>query len=280
MEKLLYHYVDSDLRLRHAVDEVPDKNDFTMHVHEHYEIYLFISGHAKYIVEGSVYPLEPGTVIIIRPTEIHKAEIIGEQQYERYSVNFSTDFLENIDPEHRLMKAFDSHPHGLENMYHASDFVNNRVYDTFKQMCSAGSEDDYDKRLRIYTGLFSLLEEINTAYINRNTQERIKPPSQSEQIVRYVNKHLFEELSVPIIAEKFHMSTSQLSRIFKKGAGCSIWEYISAKRLSMARIKIHNGMNAQTAGEECGFKDYSSFYRSYVKRYGVSPKYDDFLPRE
>ena len=97
MEKLLFHYVDSELRLRHAIDEKPNKNDFTMHVHEHYEIYLFISGNAKYIVEGSVYPLEPGTIIIIRPTEIHKAEIVGEDLYERYSINFSTSFLDKIE---------------------------------------------------------------------------------------------------------------------------------------------------------------------------------------
>ncbi len=280
MEKLLYHYVDSDLRLRHAVDEVPDKNDFTMHVHEHYEIYLFISGNAKYIVEGSVYPLEPGTIIIIRPTEIHKAEIISEQQYERYSVNFSTGFLENIDPEHRLMKAFDSHPHGFDNMYPFPVLENNRILEAFKYMCDANFNDEYDKKVRIYTGLFSLLKEINNAYINRNTSANATTPSQTEQIIKYINKHLLEELSVPIIAEKFHMSTSQVSRIFKKGAGCSIWEYISAKRLSMARIKIHNGMIAQNAAEECGFNDYSSFYRSYVKKYGASPKKDDFLPRE
>lgn len=280
MEKLLYHYADTDLRLRHAVDEVPDKNDFTMHVHEHYEIYLFISGYAKYIVEGSVYPLEPGSVIIIRPTEVHKAEIIGDRMYERYSVNFSTAFLDQIDPEHRLMKAFDTHPHGFDNLYKPSAFPNNRLHEIFKQMCSASSGDDYDKKLRIYAGLFSLLEEINTAYVNRNIKERTKPLSLAEQLIEFANSHLFDELTVPMFAKEFHLSTSQISRIFKKSTGCSIWEYVSAKRLSMARLKIHNGTNAQTASEECGFKDYSSFYRSYVKRYGVSPKNDNFIPRE
>lgn len=280
MEKLLFHYVDSELRLRHAIDEKPNNNDFTMHVHEHYEIYLFISGNAKYIVEGSVYPLEPGTIIIIRPTEIHKAEIVGDGQYERYSLNFSTSFLDKIDPEHRLMKAFDIHPHGFENMYHFPPHVNEQILDDFKYMCEAVPGDEYDCKLHIYTALLSLLRKINNAYINKDTNTKTAPQSLTEQIVKYVNVHLLDELSVPMIANHFHMSTSQLSRLFKKGAGCSIWEYISAKRLSIARIKIHDGMSAQAACEECGFYDYSSFYRSYVKRYGVSPKNDDFLPRE
>ena len=88
----------------------------------------------------------------------------------------------------------------------------------------------------------------------------------------YVNKHLFEELSVPILAKQFFMSTSQFNRVFKQAAGASPWEYITIKRLTAAREKIRNGVSVQSACESCGFRDYSAFYRAYVKHFGCAPK--------
>ena len=48
----------------------------------------------------------------------------------------------------------------------------------------------------------------------------------------------------------------------------------SIKRLTAAREKIRSGEAAQYAAESCGFGDYSTFYRAYVKYFGRSPKCD------
>jgi AraC-like DNA-binding protein len=39
----------------------------------------------------------------------------------------------------------------------------------------------------------------------------------------------------------------------------------------MARELIREGVGTTEAAERCGFGDYSSFYRQYKKRMGVSP---------
>ena len=50
-------------------------------MHDRCEAYLFISGNAQYLVEGSVYPLERGSLLIMRPGEAHCVRFLGETLY-------------------------------------------------------------------------------------------------------------------------------------------------------------------------------------------------------
>lgn len=266
----LREFHSKDLYTRYAVTENPDDKDFTMHVHERCEIFYFYSGNAEYLVEGARYPLESGSVLIMRPAESHRTHILGSGRYERYALNFSASVIDGIDPERRLLKAFFDRPIGRGNFYALDKIQLERI---FFDMCR-GSEDDYGKRLKILTNLFTLLDLISKAYIKRDSSEYTEPQNLSERIVAYVNANLFKEISVPLLAEKFFLSTSQFSRIFKQATGAAPWEYITIKRLTAAKEKIRRGVSAQYAAESCGFGDYSAFYRSYVKYFGCSPKND------
>jgi len=258
-----------ELYIRYAVDETPDDKYFTMHVHERCEIFYFISGNAEYLVEGARYPLEPGSLLIMRPSESHRTHILSGDRYERYALNFPASAVDCIDPERRLLEAFFDRPLGRGNFYMLDKIHTENI---FRDICC--SKDDYEKKLKIHVKLFLLLDLINEAYIKRDFSEYTEPQNLSEQIVTYVNANLFEEISVPLLAKKFFLSTSQFSRIFKQATGAAPWEYITIKRLTEAKEKIRRGASAHYAAESCGFGDYSAFYRSYIKYFGCSPKND------
>jgi AraC-like DNA-binding protein len=94
------------------------------------------------------------------------------------------------------------------------------------------------------------------------------------QLVRYVNRHLFEQLSLQSVADHFFRSRSQISRIFHQATGSSFWEYVTIKRLLASRAMLQRGEKAGTAAVACGFTDYSVFYRAYKNHFGHSPKDD------
>ena len=269
---ILQEFNSEDLYMRYAVDENPDDRNFAMHVHEQCEIFYFVSGNAEYLVEGAKYLLKPGSILIMRPSESHRTKILGNGKYERYAINFSVSIIDNIDPQRRLIKAFFDRPPGRGNLYLPTEFEDKNMRKFFSEMCSGA--DDYEKRLRILTRLFLLLNMINNAFLTRSSSEYLPPQSIPEKMVSYVNTHLFDELSVPILAEHFFLSTSQFSRIFKQATGAAPWVYITIKRLTAAREKIRNGFSAQNASERCGFGDYSAFYRAYVKYFGYPPQKD------
>ncbi len=268
---ILEEFSTRDLYVRYAVSETPDDRDFTMHIHERCEIYCFVSGSAEYLVEGARYPLKSGSVLIMRPAESHRARILGNEKYERYAVNFSFAAADVLDPRRILMKPFLDRPLGRGNLYSARELGGETIR-LFEEM--RGSGDEYERQIRISTRLFLLLEEIYKAYFRRVTDGYAPPTEVSELLVAYVNDHLFDKLSVSVLAERFFMSPSQIGRIFRRATGAPPWEYITIKRLTAAREKIHCGESAGSAAESSGFEDYSSFYRAYVKRFGCSPKDD------
>ncbi len=272
MEELHYYYQDPELLVRHVTDQRPDNKDFTLHVHDQCELYFFLSGKTSYLVEGTEYPLSPECLLLMRPMESHKAQILESVPYERYTLNFSAGLTDRLDPEHRLLEPFTQRQNGRGNLYLPREFQPGEVRAFFEAICRP-REDPYGRRLQILSCLFPLLSRIRQAYLGRRGQEEL-PPSPAEQMVAYVNAHLFDELSVPALAERFYMSVSQFERSFRKAAGSSVWEYITVKRLTEARNRIRSGSGAQKASQECGFGEYSTFYRAYVKRFGCAPTGD------
>ncbi len=70
------------LYIRHAVDEAPDNKGIGFHIHDRCEVFLFVSGNAQYLVEGSVYPLERGSLLIMRPGEAHCIRFLSSERDE------------------------------------------------------------------------------------------------------------------------------------------------------------------------------------------------------
>ena len=91
-------------------------------------------------------------------------------------------------------------------------------------------------------------------------------------IVKYINYNLSGKLNLDIICDRFFISKSHLNRKFKKIIGTTVWEYITTKRLLLAKELLQNGIAPTNAYSQCGFKDYCTFFRAYKAKFGISPK--------
>ncbi len=266
---ILNEHRQNGIYLKHAVTEKPDDRDFPMHLHGSAEIYYFVDGKTDYIVEGTVYSLRKGDVLLIRPSESHKPRITDGVRYERYNVNFPVSFFSSVDPEGRLLRPFLDRPLGKGNLYGSSELGDLPLEKMFRELCYT-QEDEYGKRLRIFAFLMRVLEHVGAAYQKRGAQDNAESDRHSE-IVEYVNANLFAISSVSEVARHFYLSSSQFGRVFKAATGASPWDYIKTKRLAEASKLISEGKSAGDAAAECGFNDYSAFYRSYVRHFGRAP---------
>ncbi len=264
-----------DLKIHHLLTEHPQDEVFPMHAHDRLELYYFMSGYCRYLVEGKEYILKPHDVVVMRPSETHNLKILGDMPYERVVIQFFPDKFKSQDPEGLLIKPFYERKLGQLNRYSEEDF-DTKLY----QHCFETLTDDSPVGLKLETEakLLTLLCEIYKAYINLKERNDNSSVSQGEavmQLIEYINHNLYEPLSLGMLSEKFFLSQSQLNRLFKRATGTSVWEYITIKRLISARNRIRAGEHAGKVCTACGFKDYSSFYRMYKARFGVSPKQDD-----
>lgn len=249
--------------VRHAVTDNADKVAPGMHIHERCEIFYFISGRAEYLVEGSIYPLKPGNLLIMRPGEAHCIHVLGAENYERYAINFPLSLLDGIDPERRLTNIFTDRALGSENLYSLPG-----IGDIFAGMCRP-ELTDYERDLYITAQIAPILLRIEE--MRTNAENLVPFAGTGNEVVDYVNEHLLEPVTTAEIAAHFFLCESQLNRVFKKATGAPLWEYITAKRLVRARELISSGVPAYIAAARCGYNDYSNFYRAYKKRYNSSP---------
>jgi AraC-like DNA-binding protein len=114
-----------------------------------------------------------------------------------------------------------------------------------------------------------LLNEISTH--GNNKLENTIPTTISEKCMAYIADHIHLPISVDDIAKELNISVSHLAHSFKKQMNISIHQYILKKKLATAHHKIMDGKPATQAAEECGFNDYSGFYKQFKKTYHVAP---------
>lgn len=236
------------------------------HIHNEYEIFCFLAGDAIYSVEGTIYRLSPGDILIMKNAETHNLTLKKKSPYKRITVHFKPIGEMSDDMIQTFMTAFIDRPIGRYNLYSSTHFKTNQWLYYLERMCN---ETDKIKQ-QVY--LMALLQELSSTF--PLVKEQL-PTADSDIVIKvthYIDRHLTDSLNLDVICKRFFISEAQLTRNFKKNLGTTVGEYILAKRLMLAHTLIEEGSKPTVAYIQCGFKDYSSFYRAYKKKFGCSPK--------
>lgn len=273
---IMFVYSDKKIMFHHSIDNHPmnlEANLAAPKAHNRNEIFYFISGKASYFVEGTVYKLVPGSVMVMRSGEFHKIIIEEDVPYERMALHFDANIINSIDQRGILSEPFLNRPLGVGNLYSSNDIRISHIYECLKSIDSS-PDDEEMRRIAITSNLFAILYEIKLAFGERGNQKNSSRVVKSlvGEIIDYINMNLSSELSLDLLSERFFISKNHLNRIFKVATGVTVWEYIKLKRLILARNSILAGSSAIVACQSSGFNDYSAFYRAYKEHFGVSPK--------
>lgn len=253
-----------------TMDRSPDSTQFRMHIHNNYEIFCFLSGDANYVVEGSIYPLHKGDLVLMRSAEAHRIRHLSPASYKRIVLNFLpakplTPFMQ------KLLVPFLDRPLGQFNHYPAVLFQNTHFIHYMEQICAS-----HDPEVRA-SYLTVLLCEISDQFTKLRQAAAVTQPGVYADIISYINQHLTESLSLHQISEYFFISESQLNRSFRQLIGSTLWEYVTQKRLFLAKQQIEEGGNPTKIYLDCGFNDYSAFYRAYRSHFGFSPSKTELI---
>lgn len=265
----LYGYSDQTMMFHHSIDEHPNPEDFEMHTHDRCEIYLFLGGKGVFWVEGNQYPLSPGDILILRPLETHCIAVDPAFPYERTALHFHPSLIGSTE-NNILLSAFFDRKAGKNNLYHADEFESDFAKQCFERIMK---ENQYTKE-NIISHLYPLLFEIHQTIEKRTAMAGKENEPLSYRILQYINRHITEQLSLEDICKEFYISKSQLCRIFKKSVGSTVWHYITLKRLMLAKQLLSKGIPPSVVSAQCGFSDYSVFWRAYRTEFGVSPRKD------
>lgn len=251
----------------HAVTPSPDPEKFRLHTHAKAELYYFIRGGGIFHIEGSSYPLEPGDLLVMQPAESHYIELDCSQVYERKMIHFDMAMLRAVDPKGTLLGPILDRPPGKQNLYKPYLFRGGSPEHYFDTML----HPEPDPGVSIYAGLVPLLHEMCAIKRGFAQEPEVAPDTVEYRILRYLNENLTQPITLQDVCQKFFISRSQLCRLFRGATGVTVKHYLTVKRLVYARQRIEAGEPATHVYHQCGFNDYSSFYRAYVKYFGAAP---------
>lgn len=253
----------------------PRQANVAIHHHDFYEVYFFMGGSVEYRVEGRVYHLTPGDLLLIGPMELHQAFVQADEcPYERIVLWIDRTYLEECSQEDcNLTQCFDPALPLHTNLLHLSSAQKKEI----TRILSALVEENYSASFGAdicAKGLFlQLLTSINRLALQRqpDTLQEVYP-SLIEKITRYLSENYAQPLTLEEIAKQFYVNKYYLSHTFRKVTGTSPYKYLQLKRLLIAREMLLSGKPSGEVARMCGFSDYTGFYRAFRAQYGVSPR--------
>ena len=260
-------YLEQDFRLFHIKDQT--KREFSYHYHDFHKVIIFLSGKAAYHIEGKSYYLKPWDILLVNRHAIHKPEIDFSVPYERFVL-----WIRNDIKSTELLRCFQKAIDRSYNLIRLDSDTQEKLKQLLYELEAALKDKKFGSEL-LGSALFTQF----MVYVNRIFLEKqyiydarsYSSDSQIEELLRYINHNLTEDLSIEPLARKYYLSKYHMMRKFKEETGYTIHNYIISKRLLLARTKISEGTPILKAAQLSGFSDYTTFSRAYKKQFGTAP---------
>jgi AraC-like DNA-binding protein/mannose-6-phosphate isomerase-like protein (cupin superfamily) len=267
-------YTDKDPFYLHQSIRVGPYTMAQNHAHNSFEIYYLRSGERYYFIKDRSYHVKRGDLVLIQPNVLHKTMQSDSPQHERILINFRESFLSRIHHEIApdLFCIFDEGPVlNLDSLELA--MVESIIEKMMREQKQAepGAEG-YIKLL--------LSELLLLAYRNVRRNDSKNKPSEHpttlhrkvSDIVKYINEHFHEPLSLKALAEHFHISSYYLCHIYKEATGFTVIEYVNSLRVQEAQRLLKTTRYSVTGiTEKVGFESSTHFGRIFKSVCGMSP---------
>ena len=266
-------YLNSNFKIFHLVDKGMTPIGF--HFHDFHKILLLMKGNVSYCVEGRTYDLQADDIVFVPAGEVHRPVLHDTAIYERIIIYISKDYLntyrtDNYDLAQCLIEAHQKQSHVLR----VPAFGTTKLGQIVRELEQSLDSNEYANELYHNLLFLEFMIQLNRVAIHDGIEYLSNSSSNKKMIdvIDYLNEHLTDDLSIDFLAETFYLSRYHLMHAFKEETGYTIGNYLSTKRLLLARDRIRQGEPITNVCYECGFRNYSTFSRAYKKNFGCSPR--------
>lgn len=268
-----------DVEIRHIPCNDESYPSF-FHNHDHYEIYFLLEGNAEFYIEEYSYSLKPNDLLIVPPERMHRV-FNGRpgSKLQRVFIYLSRSSAMELGTDaFSFVQIIESAMRANQFLYHLTSEECGQFHRRLMEIVDAPGYDTPAEEL-VARCRFTILM---TRLCQLILQGAAAPLQYSSRLVRsaiaYINEHYTESITLSSVAQALYISKYHLSREFKSYAFITVREYILAKRMMLAKKLLQDGVLTGEVARQCGFQDYSCFFRMFTKITGISPK--QYLTKE
>ena len=256
----IFSFNFKELTFTRRITREPEKAKFPHHSHPQFEIVVTRSeGHGS-SVDGQEISLSPYDLIMIAPGVPHRV-VVGDGDYDRFSIIIHPTLLpeDKADVLSRSMIKL--------RLSHEDE-----IYRLLKKAERYAKELPESAKERIFP---ALTLEIYYLILSRLPSEKPTPSDIVNRSIEYMDAHFAEIKHISEIYESLYVSKSYFHSLFSRYMNKTPLAYLNERRLYCARTKIAAGAKPSSIYRECGFEDYTSFFRAYKRLYGHAPSNRD-----
>ena len=227
-------------------------------------------------IDGAVFHVETGDLLIIPPNAFYRPLAGGSCQY--YFFHFEAERLSDTHdiPTHIMISPHanltDGFAYTCESQYRAVTRVQQHtkhapylVKSIFERAKDLKPNVSFSDQLR----LDLLLRELLICMGEENSPKQNK---RLTEIIAYIEKHYSDNLCLSALSKRFSLSKSYIARLFREEMSCKPSEYVNRIRISVAKaILLQTNMTVSEIAEKVGYSDIYYFSKIFKRIVGTSP---------
>lgn len=248
-----------------------------VHWHEEAEFTLICSGSCVYHIDLCDYPVREGDILLLPPRILHSSGSFPKNRMVSESFVFHLNFLGLGGTDicsMKYLRPFSSQEVLFPYVFSSDHPANKSLRDIMDHLSHVYQSrvEGYELRMKsLFLELFYLIWPYRL-----QDMPSLTPKEQSEklkQVLDYIDVHLAEPIPIIDLARICCFSESHFMRFFKTHVGMTCTEYINTLRLEKAWHLLQEGnLSVIDVAFSSGFRNLSYFYRTFKKKYHMTPK--------
>lgn len=271
------------LSYRELVNDVPvlvmsAKGESELHRHTFFELVYVTEGAAEeFFEDGSARPLHKGDCFLVDLGHAHGYRMTGEGG--DFSLINCLFLPALIDPSLADAKGFIEvmtlflsryqsavTPKSGLLLYHDKSGFLGTLFERIRR--------EFERKETGYTDIIRhLLLTVVITLVRGEIRHAECPPTPTKRVMRFVEEHYGERLTLGSVAKQLGFSLSYLSALFKKECGVCFRDYLAEVRMRRAATLLSaTDMTIDTVAHLVGYDDPAFFYKQFGKFSGMTPK--------
>ncbi len=240
------------------------------HAHDFYLVMLFTKGDGSHTIDFKTYPVSPGSVFFMSPSEIHSWDLSDDT--DGYVLFFNSSFY--------LMDALSKQLFNLpflrpkNKISHAQlNKKEQKEIEAVFQSIAREAEGESQLKNNILRSYLDVLLFKLAAMIKPGKDEKSTPVSIVPELEALIDTHFMEHQPLAFYSGKLNISSQQLNSLTKKYLNKTVADLIQERMMAEAkRLLVYSSLTVSEIGYRLNFNDNSYFNRFFKKAEKITPE--------
>lgn len=242
------------------------EDTYPLHGHEDFfEFFLVLNGRAVHFINGENILLKKGSLVLIRPDDVHSYKVFNRHEFDLISVGFLIPVFERacgyLGDVREILTAEKLPPHIFLDGYSFSDIS--------VKLLALGQSDTAGKRGAYFRSILPFILQTIIA----DERPPLTIPEKFRALIDAMSERENFIFGLERLNELSGLSQEHMTREFRKYLGMTPTEFINLRRMNYAaELLLQSDHDIADVCYMCGFNNLSHFYHVFKGIYGCPPK--------